>query len=90
MINLYAKVEHPTNAYEHDKQLVAELNADEYYSIRYIEVGGSHTSVYLINDKKRYNSVNFEFYYKDEENDLYIKYDIFNDPDINIYCQPLF
>lgn len=85
MIDLYARMEHPNNGWDHDKEAVKKLDSTLYYPVYHVDMGGSFTDIYLTNVsvKQAFNSANFEFY--ELVDGEYIPYNIFADPDFNPY-----
>ncbi len=85
---LYARVEYPDDGYEIDKLQVKDLDKNKFYAVKSVEMGSSSTSVYLegTEDKGPFNSVNLEFYVRDEEDEnKFLTYNIFADPAYNPY-----
>lgn len=80
---LYAKVSEPNNGHAHDKVNVQALNAEHYYVVSGVDMGGSYTTIYLESDKTDYNSVNFTFY--SIVDGKFEVYNIFSDPQYNPY-----
>lgn len=74
-----AKLMHPDAGYEAGKENVKKLEPNKYYEVSNIDMGQSHTYVYLANIEGAFNSVNFEFY---EDKKLI---DIFSDKRFNPY-----
>jgi hypothetical protein len=86
MVNLYARYEHPNNGTDCDKEKTKELFIlNQYYKVDNVEMGQSHTNIYLKGFNGSFNSVMFEFY--ELVNDKFFKYDIFKDPDYNPYIK---
>ena len=86
MVNLYARYEHPNNGTDCDKEKTQELFVlNQYYKVDNVEMGQSHTNIYLRGFNGSFNSVMFEFY--ELVNDKFFKYDIFKDPDYNPYIK---
>lgn len=80
-MKVFAKVTHPDNGYSHDSELahsliaVAPFGIESFHEVEKISIGRSSTSVRLVGDKYRYNSVNFTFYVM--EDNAPAEYDIF-------------
>lgn len=86
MVDLYARYEHPNNGTDCDKEKTKELFIlNQYYKVDNVEMGQSHTNIYLKGFNGSFNSVMFEFY--ELVNDKFFKYDIFKDPDYNPYIK---
>ena len=75
------KLMHPDAGHEadKDKENIKKLRPNKYYEVSNIDMGQSHTYVYLANIEGAFNSVNFEFY---EDKKLI---DIFSDKRFNPY-----
>ena len=73
------KLMHPDAGYDIDKEKVKKLEVGIHYQVSSIDMGQSHTYVYLIGVDGSFNSVNFEFY---EDKKLI---DIFSDKRFNPY-----
>lgn len=73
------KLMHPDAGYDVDKEKVKKLEPNKHYEVSSIDMGQSHTYVYLVDANGAFNSVNFEFY---EDNKLI---DIFSDKRFNPY-----
>lgn len=73
------KLMHPDAGYDADKEKVKKLQPNTHYEVSSIDMGQSHTYVYLVDVSGAFNSVNFEFY---EDNKLI---DIFSDKRFNPY-----
>ena len=73
------KVMHPDAGYDGDKERVKQLEPNTHYEVTCIDMGQSHTDVFLVGMKSCFNSVNFEFY---EDKKLI---DIFSDKRFNPY-----
>ena len=73
------KLMHPDAGYGVDKENMKKLEPNKYYEVSNIDMGQSHTYVYLVDIKGAFNSVNFEFY---EDKKLI---DIFSDKRFNPY-----
>jgi len=82
---LYAKVTELNAGYESDRINALALDSDHYYVVNRVNIGGSSTSIYLEDDRKSYNSVNFTFY--TIVDGKHKEYDIFSDPNYNPYLQ---
>lgn len=82
---LYAKVTELNAGYEGDRINALALDSDHYYVVSRVNIGGSSTSIYLEDDRKSYNSVNFTFY--TIVDGKHKEYDIFSDPNYNPYLQ---
>ena len=80
---LYAKVTNPDAGLAYDREKAEKLCAGYYYEVSGVEMGGSHTSIYLEGMKTAFNSVNFTFYRRGIGN--FVEYDIFDDPAYNPY-----
>ncbi len=82
---LYAKFMYPDNGYDYDEEYAKKmgLKVSERYEVEDVDMGQSHTSIYLKNIKGCFNSVHFEF----EENGNPI--DIYDDPRYNPYLRYL-
>ena len=80
---LYAKVTNPDAGYVYDREKAAKLFAGVYYTVTGVEMGSSHTSIYLEGMKTSFNSVNFTLYRRGIGN--FVEYDIFSDPAYNPY-----
>ena len=73
------KLMHPDAGYDADKQNIKKLQPNTHYTVFSIDMGQSHTYVYLVDVNGAFNSVNFEFY-EDEK-----LIDIFSDKRFNPY-----
>jgi len=73
------KLMHPDAGYDVDKEKVKKLQPNTHYTVSSIDMGQSHTYIYLVDVSGAFNSVNFEFY---EDNKLI---DVFSDKRFNPY-----
>ena len=73
------KVMHPDAGYDTDKENIKKLETGIHYQVSAIDMGQSHTYVYLVDVDGSFNSVNFEFY---EDKKLI---NIFSDKRFNSY-----
>lgn len=66
---LFAKVTHPEQGYEDDKEYIKKLDFDVMYPVTLITMGQSHTHIELEGAKGCYNSIQFTFYEGEREED---------------------
>lgn len=82
---LYAKYVNEDAGYIGDIQKCKKLlKLDDYYEVERVNVYRFSTEIYLSKFDGGFNSVNFEFYTKDE-NGNYIDVDIYHDPKYTTY-----
>jgi len=75
-----AKFAYPEYGYQSDQDTVKKyLKVDEEYELEHVDMGQSHTTVYLRGFSHGFNSVHFTF--SENGNSL----DIFQDPRFNTY-----
>lgn len=82
---LFAKFTHPNSGYAHDSKKVEGLELNNFYPVAGAIVGQSHTYVTLQGEAGTFNSVNFDFYKK--ENGEFVEHDIYSDPEYNPYIK---
>ena len=88
MTELYVRMENPESGYKGDSERAKQLDPNKFYKVKRVDMGGSHTTIFLeeAEDRVGFNSVNFEFYVEDEsDSEKYIPYNIFADPAYNPY-----
>jgi hypothetical protein len=78
-VKLYAKVTHPDNGYDSDKERIKQLDTTKLYEVADggIHMSQSSTTIFLVGIKQGFNSVQFTFYSEDGK-------------EINIYCMKEF
>lgn len=77
---LTAKFTHPNWGYPNDGSFAKTfLEVGNEYEVEFIDMGQSYTSIYLVDFKKPFNSVLFDFFEGGKE------IDIFKSPKYNVY-----
>lgn len=84
---LYARYKNENSGYPSDIEKCKRLlTFGEYYEVTDVSMGQSHTDIKLKGFDEYFNSVNFEFYTKNEHGKFTIK-DIYKDPKYNPYIR---
>lgn len=70
-MKLFAQITAPEAGYKSNSEMVKALieknGAEHLYEVECVDIGRSHTDVYLIGDKRVFNSVNFSFFLSEKE-----------------------
>ena len=87
MKELYARFATFEAGHECEKEEAKEIFIiGQYYKVDKVDMGGSHTDIYLKGFEGYFNSVFFKFYIRDKFG-KFVKHDIFEDPDYNPYIK---
>lgn len=87
MKELYARFATFDAGHQCQKEEAKELFIiGQYYKVDKVDMGGSHTDIYLKGFEGYFNSVFFKFYIRDKSG-KFVKHDIYEDPDYNPYIK---